>query len=381
MSSTLLGLLIGTLTYFVSSLGSIAIVKFLNYRLCFQSWVLVALLSCSTWVLSGPLHWGLTFREDVSLGMTWKQLRLYFFIAIGLSVVELLNSLAMSVLPGSWYAFLKGSDVGFSMILSHWMLGKSYHWGQIVGAGFVMGGIGMVFALGSLTAPIDDDRTVSLLVASLLCLCGAYLNSACAVIIEATLKQTLHEEEIRTLVHVDHAPPSKLLLSNAYFLWTSFLSFLLLIIPSILSGQLQGVFQETDEQAEVCHGMDISTKNVNTILISMFVLLVVSRFGERLSKHWICVYDSAVTFHLVQAARRLSAVFLLAALFQEAFPPSMVVGSFCSAIGFAMHFLYGRVNEGIELLIPAAAHEYELVASTAEDLHSTSGQHNGIHKE
>lgn len=377
ISSSSLSLAIGTLTYFVSSLGSIAIVKFLNYELCFHSWIVVALLSCSTWCLSVPLHWGLTTWEDVSWTISWKQLRLYFFIAIGLSMVELLNSLSMSVLPGSWYAFLKGSDVGFSMILSRWMLDKSYHCGQIVGAGFVMGGIGMVFALGSLTLPADEDRSVSLLVASLLCLCGAYLNSACAVIIEATLKQTLHEEEARTLVHRDHVPPSKLLLSNAYFMWTSLLSFFLLIVPSVLSGQLQGIFQEADERAENCHAMELSTSSINKILLSMLSLLGVSRFGERLSKHWICVSDSAVTFHLIQAGRRLSAVYFLAALFNESFPHSMVVGSIFSAVGFALHFWFGRLESDPESAIRSAAHEYELVAATALDL----DVHNGIHKE
>jgi hypothetical protein len=105
------GLLVGILTYFVSSLGGIAIVKFLNYFLCFRSWLLFALLSRSTWLLSCPLHGGLQRWEDVSLRVTTRQLRLYFVIAFGLSMVELCNAFSMSILPGSWYALLKGSDV------------------------------------------------------------------------------------------------------------------------------------------------------------------------------------------------------------------------------------------------------------------------------
>ena len=378
------GLWLVTLIYFISSLGSIAIVKFLNYQLCFHSWVVVALLSCSTWILSCPLHYGLMLWEDVTVGVTGKQLRLYFVIAIGLSLVELLNSLSMSVLPGSWYAFLKGSDVGFSMALSHWILEKSYHWGQIVGAGFVMGGIGMVFALGHMSLPSDDVQPVSLTVAALLCLAGAYLNSACSVIVEATLKQTLHEEESRilSLQNVDHSAPSKILLANAYFMWTSLFSFLLLIIPAVVSGQLQGILQHADEQAELCHADEATPPSkyvVTTVLIGMLSLLTGSRFGERLSKHWICVADSAVTFHMVQAARRISAVFLLALLFDEALPSSMVLGSLCSAVGFGLHSWYDGPVGALDLAIPR--HQYEMVATTIEKADALLGQHEGIHKE
>lgn len=376
-----LGLWLATLIYSITSLGSIAIVKFLNYELCFHSWVVVALLSCSTWILSCPLHYGLILWEDVSVAVTWKQLRLYCVIAIGLSLVELLNALSMSALPGSWYSFLKGADVGFSMVLSYWILRKSYCWGQIVGAGLVMGGIGIVFALGHMTLPSDEDRPVSLTVASILCLGGAFLNSACAVIIEATLKQTLQEEEARivSLQNVDHAAPSKLLLANAYFMWTSFFSFLLLLIPSILSGQLQGIFQKADEQAKRCRAGETKVLVVATLLITMLLLLTCSRFAERLSKHWICFADSAVSFHFVQAARRLTAVFLLAVLFHETLPSSMVLGSLCSAIGFVMHSWYdGR--GALESTLPR--HQYELVTTNPIEKPDTILElYDGTHKE
>ena len=44
-----------------------------------------------------------------------------------------------------------------------------------------------------------------------------------------------------------------------------------------------------------------------------------------------------MTFSIVQAARRLSGIFILALLFGEAFPQSMAIGSCLAAIGFAGH--------------------------------------------
>jgi hypothetical protein len=233
--------------YFISSLDGIAIVKFLNYHFCFTSWLLFALLSRSTWVLSIPLHVGLQALEGMKIGVSFKQLRLYFFIAVGLSLVELLNSLSMSILPGSWYALLKGSDVGFSMALSHLILGKKYKSGQVVAVVFVMGGIGMVVLLGPPSAPAhhgssSETEYVSRSVAAGICLGGVFMNAFCAVLTEATLKQTLEEEEKRLLeqqiINETHYPPSELLLSNAYSMWTTLFSFGILLVPVLWSGQL-----------------------------------------------------------------------------------------------------------------------------------------------
>jgi hypothetical protein len=334
-------------------------------------------------LLACPLHWGLQRWEDVSLEVTRKQLRLYFFLSIGLAIVELLNALSMSILPGSWYALLKGSDIGFSMALSRWVLGKRYHFGQTIGSGLVMGGIGIAFILGPSSSPTKEtpgevvaDNSFSLTVASALCLCGACLNAGCAVLTEATLKETLKEEEHRTIRCGNCASPSKLLLSNAYSMWTTLFSFSISSVPAILSGQLQGAFQDANIFAEPCsHDDSSAVSNASALFTSMLLLLGVSRFGERLSKHWICVADSAITFSLVQAARRLSGIFILAALFQEVFPRSMTVGSSCSAIGFALHCWYSRVaaaDEEDSASRRLARHEYELVETAAE-------QHDEMH--
>ncbi len=240
MKSCTAALFLGIASYFLSSLGGIAIVKFLNYKCCFTSWILIALISMSSWILSFPLNLALERRENVRLIVSWKQLRLYFLLSIGLSVVELLNSLSMSALPGSWYALLKSSNIGFSMILSCCLLDKSYHWGQILGSGLVMGGVGVVFVLSS-KSPVTstDTQSVSLTFASLIALAGAFLNAVCNVITEATLKQTHTEEEDRMVdgMESSFAAPSQLLLSNSFSAWTSLFSFLLLVLPTILFGE------------------------------------------------------------------------------------------------------------------------------------------------
>jgi hypothetical protein len=64
----------------------------------------------------------------------------------------------------------------------------------------------------------------------------------------------------------------------------------------------------------------------------------------------------------VQAARRLSGVCVLAILFREDFPWSMVMGSACSAVGFTMHYWYGRPQ--VVQQSSDGSHQYELVATT-----------------
>jgi drug/metabolite transporter (DMT)-like permease len=263
------------------------------------------------------------------------------------------------------------------MALSHLILGKNYKNGQVVAVVFVMGGIGMVVLLGPPSAPAHHgswSRTeyVSRSVAAGMCLGGAFMNAFCAVVTEATPKQTLEEEENRLLeqqiINETHCPPSKLLLSNAYSMWTTRFSFGILLVPVLWSGQLGhaleilknatcNVEQIDDEDASQSGGTAVSA-----VVLSYFMLLGLSQFAERLSKHWICVCDSAVTFSLVQAARRLSGVRVLAILFREEFPWSMVMGSACSAVSFTMHSGYGRP----ELVQQSSdgSHQYELVATT-----------------
>ena len=318
--------------------------KLLNYRYCFTSWTVLALLSRSTWVLSLLLHLFLQHREQFRLSFSFTQLKLYTSVAVGLSIVELFNSTSMSLLPGSLYMLLKGSDVGWSMTLSYVVLHKRYKIGQILAALLIMAGIGLVFVLSHQ----DGGEEGIPLSPSLLCLTGAFLNALCAVGTEALLKQTLQQEEQRLLTQQQQQqqqPPSKLLLSNAYSMWTSFFSFLLLMIPISVKTILYNNHQETAEQAHpLFAGCEDTTANNNTkhaqVMIPMLLLLAclgLSRFIERLSKHFICVVDSAMTFSIVQAARRLSGVYIIAILFGESFSAAMIGGSLVSSLGFALH--------------------------------------------
>jgi CRT-like, chloroquine-resistance transporter-like len=366
MKSRAVALPLGVASYFLSSLGGIAIVKFLNYKCCFTSWILIALVSMSSWVLSFPLNLALERRENVRLHVSWKQLRLYLVLSIGLSVVELLNSLSMSALPGSWYALLKSSNIGFSMILSCCILGKSYHWGQILGSCLVMGGVGVVFVLSS-KSPVTsiDTPSVSLTLACLIALAGAFLNAVCNVITEATLKETHQTEVGRRLDSMDSCltPPSKLLLSNSFSAWTSLFSFLLLALPTILFGK-----ESATKLADLSCVVLVSDQRFGLILSLSLVLLAISRLGERLSKHWICAADSAVTFSVVAALRRISGVFILAALFHESFPRSMIVGSCTSAVGFFLHFWYEKPYGFAVDSMDDKHHHYELVGTAASEI-------------
>ena len=287
-------------------------------------------------------------------------------LSIGLSVVELLNSLSMSALPGSWYALLKSSNIGFSMILSCCILGKSYHWGQILGSCLVMGGVGVVFVLSSKSAVTSiDSPSVSLTLACLIALAGAFLNAVCNVITEATLKQTHEAEAGRMLDSMDSCftSPSKLLLSNSFSAWTSLFSFLLLALPTILFGK-----ESATKLADLSCVVLVSDQRFGLILSLSLVLLAISRLGERLSKHWICAADSAVTFSVVAALRRISGVFILAALFHESFPRSMIVGSCTSAVGFFLHFWYEKPYGFAVDSMDDKHHQYELVATATSEI-------------
>ena len=368
-----LTLFVGIGVYFVSSLGGVSIVKFLNYHYGFTSWWSFALLSRSTWILSAVLHVILQRREHVTFMASLRQLRLYLFIAVGLSLVEAVNSFSMSTLPGSLYMLLKGSDVGWSMIFSCLLLNKTYSVTKLIAAGLIMMGIGTVFALdvlsqneapGNETDPtlVTKESSMSVSVAAVLCVGGASLNALCSVGTEAMLKQTLQEEQDRLLQSQQNAP-SKLLLSNAYSMWTSFFSFALLLVPAIMlsksaahrldssgtSASFLGGNSTTKspllQQASTDDAFVTATTSVLVAIGICLALLGISRFLERLCKHFICVYDSAVTFSIVQAARRWLGIYVVGILFREEFGNGMVVGSLISGVGFALHSCSRRQQE------------------------------------
>lgn len=380
-----------------------------------------------------------------------KQLGIYVVVAVGLAIVEVFNSYSMSILPGSLYMLLKGSDVGCSMLLSYLCLHdnkrnarKRYSRTQVIAAGLIMTGIVLVFtidgndddtttknqlpAIGNSSnvtefnntsngtssnsnsnsnshPTIGTTTTTTPAVAVLICLVGAFLNALCSVGTEAVLKQTLQEEEERQLSeqqqqqqpswqhekhHEEHfhdqettstitalpqLPPSKLFLSNAYSMWTSFFSFLLLCLPVLFdeftnhksnNNDASSVASSSNLELSVTYNVGGSTIDssadtttdmttttttpdgssataINTHAVAIGLCLVplaLSRFLERLSKHFICVNDSAVTFSIVQAARRWSGIFIIGLLFngyEHIDSKGMILGSLVSGVGFALH--------------------------------------------
>ena len=175
--------------------------------------VYIALLSRSTFILSFALH--LTLQrcvEHVYLPpVSYKQIRIYSYIGFGLSIVEIFNSYSMTELPGSIYALLKSSDIGWSMVLSSVFLHKTYTKIQFLSAVLIVIGISWVLkdAHGSGSSSSDDEdgdqegaskHSVSSTLASssywyamVTCLCATFINALCSVITEGTLKQTLKE--------------------------------------------------------------------------------------------------------------------------------------------------------------------------------------------
>lgn len=370
------------------------------------------MVSRSTWLLSLGLHRVLLLRHHERVTPAFwpsiTQARIYGLVAVGLSVVEMFNSYSMSILPGSLYMMLKGSDVGWSMLLSYLCLPTSertkakmgYTWGQIVAVGLIMAGIAMVFLLddGSVvrrdaeqnehanhfdisemigappkTTAINGDPnakpySVSIIHAAILCLVGAFLNAICSVGTEAMLKKTLQQEEdrLQLQLHRDHedndtpsnyelppfpsSPPSKLFLSNTYSMWTSFFSFLLLGIPVLWKERYlynssrhsaSGLSSPSTPNTQAPTPISANGNHGVTTLVICLVLLALSRFLERLAKYAICVYDSAVTFSIVQAARRWSGIYIVGILFYGyehlLISRGMVAGSLMSGLGFMLH--------------------------------------------
>lgn len=475
--TSIVNLGVGIVLYFVSSVGSVALVKFLNYHFCYESWTVFALLSSSTWVWALTLHFccirttstGSTCsdnerflrhgrgrrmtgrfqplqqkndfdddddddQDDQKIGddmvdneneeededqqcrssstismiaLIRKQFWLYLIISAGLASVDLLNAFSMTRLPGSFYALLKGSDIGFSMILSRIVLRRTYRWGQILGATLVMTGIALVFWLGSPSghhrhqlADDDNDESIheiqttddnratnsnnkellsSVAVVSSMCLLGAVVNAGCMVVTEMTLTQSLREENrilsFRNEIDID-PERIKFLLSNAYQMWTSLFAFMMLLPALGLSYQFHHGVPAALTDYRTCHEVNDQHEldkpaappmRLVLMISCLLLLLGVSRFVERLSKHWITVTESAVTFSLVQAVRRLLGALLLAAIFSEDFPVGMTAGTICSGCGFVVHYWSSNNRSTHSPSQNAAAtnrSEYELVPTS-----------------
>ena len=350
-------------TYAVSSLGGVATVKLLNYQFCFSAFLPLALLSRSTWILALPLQLVLERQHEVKLGISMKQAVLYALIALGLSAVEICNALSMAVLPGSLYALIKGADIGLSMSLSRLILNKHYPGIQIFAAFLIMGGIVLTFFIGApqpthAHAQATESASksafgVSQQGAALLCFLGALLNALLTVITEGILKESLRAEQVfaanAKVESASDASGLKLLFANHYALWTTTFSCLILALPALVSGEFGHMsFESSCKETEMRSG-------VSRLLFALCLLTVAAtRFTERLSKHYICVRESAAVFSIVQAARRIFGMFLIALLFQEQLPPSLLGGAVCSGVGFFLHWLGSQqtflpwVNQGKE---------------------------------
>jgi hypothetical protein len=163
-------------------------------------------------------------------------------------------------------------------------------------------------------------------------------------------------------------------------MWTSFFSFLLLMIPISVKTVLYNHRQETSDEAHHlfagCEDTPTNTKN-NTkyhshVMIPILLLLAclgLSRFMERLSKHFICVVDSAMTFSIVQAARRLSGVYIIAIMFGESFSAAMIGGSLVSSLGFALHGWQSVIMKSDK---KQSSGNYKPVATNSSDMQSTA---------
>ena len=88
---------------------------------------------------------------------------------------------------------------------------------------------------------------------------------------------------------------------------------------------------------------------------------------ERLSKHWICVCDSAVTFSVVQAARRISGVYIIGFVFRERFSKGLLAGSILSGIGFFMKHRFGTSGGDDAGDTVGSDVNYKPIATFAED--------------
>jgi len=278
---------------------------------------------------------------------------------------------------------LKGSDVGWSMILSYFMLKKScYSVTEMVAAALIMLGIGAVLVLDMIDSSIHSQSSevsntgISVSTAAILCLGGALLNSLCSVVTEAVLKQILQEEQDRLCLQTQHssAPPSKLLLSNAYSMYTSFFSFVLLLPLALFSRKDQNKENQylsiDSNSTTICPDMMNEDDADPSVMVRLAIglcltLLAISRFLERLCKHFICVYDSAVTFSMVQAARRWLGIFIVGFIFHEDFANGMIFGSLISGVGFALH------GHDASRITGNKQHDYKKLASNLSDTDDT----------
>jgi hypothetical protein len=126
-------------------------------------------------------------------------------------------------------------------------------------------------------------------VAAGICLMGAFLDALCAVVTEVTLESTLKEEEERDVLlqGSKNGAPSKLLLSNAYSMWTTL--FLIMIVPVLISNKPPFVTMVSSCQTQVGKDLEEITSSATSIVATTVCLLLIlvglSRFVERLFKH------------------------------------------------------------------------------------------------
>lgn len=289
------------------------------------------------------------------LGCSAKQALIYAVIALGLSAVEVCNVFSMIVLPASWYALMKGSDVAFSLILSRMLLHKRFPWEQNVAAACLFLGVAVAVAFGvpitsshEEAAQAASKRThISRNTAAWLSLLAAFLGSLMTVVADGFLKKRLQDEESKNVAsgHGDVTPiSSELLLSNFYSMSTTAFSFLVLVLPFLISDESRllssGVLSTSSN--ECAAGTHRQSSDVG--FWSLVVLIGLTRFLEKNCKYYMTLRESAFFFSVVQSARRLIGVFVLAGFLGEHLSEGTYLGAALSILGFAL-YLKGSVSK------------------------------------
>eukprot|EP00747_Dinoflagellata_sp_TGD_P180302 gnl/TRDRNA2_/TRDRNA2_32535_c0_seq1.p1 gnl/TRDRNA2_/TRDRNA2_32535_c0~~gnl/TRDRNA2_/TRDRNA2_32535_c0_seq1.p1 ORF type:complete len:413 (+),score=52.82 gnl/TRDRNA2_/TRDRNA2_32535_c0_seq1:118-1356(+) len=353
---------IAVLAYVTSSLGAVGVVKCLNYHFCFSEPWFLAMACRSTFLLSLPLHLFLTWRNNVIRpGFSTKRVFIYVTVGLALSAVEACNMLSMIMLPGSWYAMIKGSDVGFSLVLSRVLLKKNFPPLQNAAAVLLFLGVtvGAVFGVPVSSEHMDATREaskethLSQEAAAWLSLFGTFLSALVTVLTDGFLKKRLKEEERSLLASTNIASVTnsandrgseasmQLLMSNAYSMNTTFVSFIVLGLPFGLSDEASRLQLASVPSCQKNAGAPTSWSSSQVTFLTLIALVGLTRFAERILKYYMTLRESAFFFSVVQSFRRLIGVFVLAFCLGESLSTATCVGAGICMIGFILYLRGG----------------------------------------
>ena len=345
--------------YFACSWGGIISVKLLNYQLLIAWPLVLAVASRSTWTLSLALHLALRdapAAKPAQCGTSscrWQKVLAYAMMGVGLAVSEVCNIVSMTVLPGSLYALLKGSDLSFNLLLSKLVLRKSFGAPQYAATVLVSAGVALNFFWqtgpaeqhAQAVANAERQAGVAYGTAVWMAVLAAFLNTLVTVCSERFLKPYLTPAQCSSKavsgLSPPHTPseaqsrcsaPEGLLLANQFGMYTSFACFVCLLATFMLDGAR---FSAPVHSAATSPAL-LSSGAVLLAFAACISLLVLARFGERLVKYWMISIHSSFFFNTTQALRRTSGVFVLGLLFDEVLTWQMLSGAVLCAAGFSL---------------------------------------------